>query len=93
MAPSGYCLFQNLAFHLPGARFRYDADFLFLPVGIGFPTKSKSKTSKDDRTALIIQLTKVYTVQKRRNFELYRKIQSSRNLLTSARVCPSSSES
>ena len=51
LAPSDYCLFRNLTSPLLGARFRDDnelkaaTDWLltFLPMGIGFPTKSKSK--------------------------------------------------
>ena len=40
------------------------SDFPFLPMGIDFQTKSKSKNVRVDWTAVIIQLTKVYTAQK-----------------------------
>ena len=56
LAPSNYYLFRNSKSHLRGARFRDDnelkvatevcSDFPFLPMGIGFPTKSKSNSCK-----------------------------------------------
>ena len=70
LALSDYCLFRNLTSHLLGARFldgnelRLASDFQFLPMGIGFPTKSKSKIVRVDRMAVIIQLTKIYSAQK-----------------------------
>ena len=63
-------------------------------MGIGFETKSKSKNVRVDWTAVIIQLTKVYTIQKekkkkkkkKKKIELYRKRPSSTNLLNSPRI-------
>ena len=56
-------------------------------MGIDFQTKSKSKNVRVDWTAVIIQLTKVYTAQnEKRNPELNRKIPSSTNLLNYPRI-------